>query len=145
MIDVEKVLLLRTEQSDEGTFGIIVFDGHSLFTGELPWRDNRANISCIPEGVYSVRVSDSRKFGRCYEIGEVPKRSHILLHHGNFCGDRIRGLRTNVAGCILVGCGTGRLFSQRAVFNSRTARRRFEQTMNFEDFILEVKDVRFPN
>ncbi len=135
------VNLYRTSTNDQGTFGIITFAGQSLYTGELPWRDNKPNYSCIPDGVYTVQVRNSSKFGRCYEVKPVPKRSYILFHHGNHCGDRVRGYRTDIRGCILLGCSNGKLLSQRAVLNSRTARRRFETIMNFQPFQLEIINI----
>ena len=136
MIDA---ILFRTSTSDQGTFGILVFRDQYLYTGELPWRDNKPNFSCIPAGVYPMRVSDSPKFGRCYQVHGVTSRSHILFHHGNFCGDRVRGYRTNVAGCILLGLRRGNINAQRVVLNSREARGRFERALGFEDFTLEIK------
>lgn len=130
--------LIRTDSSDEGTFGVLIYPDGYMYTGELPWRGNKSNISCIPEGRYAVRVRTSPKYGRVYHVTGVPGRSYILLHQGNFCGNRDLSYRTNVAGCILLGLKRGRLYGQQAVCSSRIARTRLETRMNFEPFELEV-------
>lgn len=137
---IMNVLLFRNQKSDQGTFGIIVFDGQYLYTGELPWKDNKPNISCIPYGIYSVQMRVSPKYGRVYEI-TVAGRTYILFHQGNFCGDHSLGFRTHVQGCVLLGFKRGKLCGQRAVLASRLARNRFESVMKFEPFTLEIKDV----
>ena len=137
-----KALLLRWKTGDQGTFGVIVCGGgQHLFTGELPWKNNQPNISCIPAGTYTVRVRVSNRFGRVYEITGVDGRTYILFHQGNFSGDRELGFRSNVAGCVLLGLRRGKLLGQEAVLNSRLARRRFEISMDFQPFELEVRNV----
>jgi len=133
-----KASLYRYEETDEGTFGIIVFDGQFLHTGELPGNNNKPNTSCIPCGKYVVRMRVSPKYGKVYEVTGVPKRSYILFHHGNYCGSKEMGYLTNTAGCILLGTRRGKLQRQKALLISRIARRRFETVMNFEPFTLEV-------
>lgn len=51
---------------------------------ELPWRDNRRQESCIPEGIYHVVTRRTDKFQRHYHILGVPDRSFILQHPGNY-------------------------------------------------------------
>ena len=133
------MLLLRTDTSDEGTFGVLVFDDQYIYTGELPWRNNQPNISCIPEGKYDLRMCTSPKYGPAYQVTNVPGRSGVLLHAGNFCGDTDKGYRTHVSGCILLGSKRGRLHGQKAVLASRIARRRLETVMNFEPTTLEIR------
>lgn len=134
---METVYLIRGESTNEGTFSTIIFGGQYLYTGELPWKDNRPNISCIPTGEYIVQVRISPKYGKVYEI-KVAGRTYILFHQGNFCGDISQGLRTHVQGCILLGFKRGKLYGQRAVLASKIARKRFETVMNFETFKLKV-------
>ena len=137
---MENVILYRLSTNEQGTFGVIIFHNQYLYTGELPWKDNKPNISCIPTGSYEVRVRISPKYGRVYEI-LVPGRTYILFHQGNFCGDVSRGLRSHVQGCILLGFKRGKLYGQQAVLASRIARSRFERKMNFEPFTLEIRNV----
>lgn len=51
---------------------------------ELPWKDNTFQISCIPEGKYRVIERRTDKFKRHYHIQDVPNRTYILQHPGNF-------------------------------------------------------------
>jgi hypothetical protein len=69
--------------------------GYSCDTLELPWLDNKKRISCIPEGEYDVIKHVSPKFGECFWILDVPERSEILVHKGNYNRDTL--------GCVLVG------------------------------------------
>lgn len=62
---------------------------------ELPWLDNQRQISCIPEGLYKVARRTSPRFGEHFHILDVPDRSFILIHHGNYTRD--------IQGCLLVG------------------------------------------
>ena len=132
------VRLVRTQSGDQGTFGLLLFDDRFLYTGELPWRGNKPNYSCIPAGNYEVRVRHSPKYGEVYHVTNVEGRSYILFHQGNYCGDRLLGFKTNVQGCILLGRKRGRLNGQRVVLSSRPARRSFETVMEFKPFKLEV-------
>lgn len=70
----------------------IKYECHVL---ELPWKDNKRRVSCIPEGVYEAIKHRSPKFGDCFWIQNVPGRSEILIHVGNFHKDTL--------GCILPG------------------------------------------
>lgn len=121
-----KAILKRMRTGDEGTFGTLILRNGAheltLCTAELPWRDNAVGKSCIPPGVYTAKVTASRKFGRdLYEVMGVMGRSKIRIHAGNWSGDVSKGLRSDVEGCILVGMAHGKLEGQRAVVQSRTA------------------------
>ena len=64
-------------------------------TLELPYKDNRRNVSCIPIGEYTVKKRWSEKYKYHFHVQNVPNRSYILIHSGNFY--------THTLGCILVG------------------------------------------
>lgn len=70
-------------------------------TLELPWQDNATNISCIPDGLYKATKWTSPTFGVCIRLYDVPNRSHILIHTGNYASLE----KTDSQGCILVGNG----------------------------------------
>jgi hypothetical protein len=87
-----------------GTFGTIELpSGRKLYTVEPPWVGNKQSVSCIPEGVYKLRLRDSGVVNRSsggefkagWEIVDVPNRTFIMLHPGNW--------PHNFEGCI--GCG----------------------------------------
>jgi hypothetical protein len=100
MMNVE--LLRLTSQKLPYTHGVLLFNGTpELATHELPWKGNQKQISCIPEGIYFCkRVNNRRTLGglfipTTFLVDEVPDRSGILFHVGNWNKD------TN--GCILPG------------------------------------------
>lgn len=134
------IKLFRHQSTNEGTFGVILADGFWCHTLELPWRDNRPNLSCIPEGFYTCEMVISPRFGQVYQVLSVPGRSHILFHSGNLAGNVAQGLKTHVQGCILLGQRVGTLSGQPAVLVSRIAFNRFMAFLSGEkQFILEVK------
>lgn len=101
--------LIRFSSDDKQTKGelTVTEDGevtYSCKTLELPWRDNERMISCIPDGFYVVKRHISPTFGECFHVTNVPNRSHILFHAGNYAGSV--NPRTGVPdtkGCILPG------------------------------------------
>lgn len=88
---------------DTGTFGALVVDGHEFATLELPWRDNSVSKSCIPEGTYRmrkrastvIRRSTGGEYSEGWEVCDVPDRTFIMIHPGNWTSD--------TDGCLLVG------------------------------------------
>ena len=94
--------VLSREYNNLQTLGrLVLFEGSKiilqLYTLELPDLGNQQNISCIPEGEYEAHRIYSPKFGKCFHIQDVPGRSEILIHKGNYNKD--------THGCILVGMG----------------------------------------
>lgn len=135
-----RATLRRTEMGDAGTFGTLTVDGHTFRSGELPWRENAHGKSCIPAGVYLVSWRPSGKYGRKFQLQDVPDRDHILIHAANYVGDEDKGYRAQVDGCIALGAGVSELDGQMAVRGSRDIVTAFEKLMNFSDFELEIID-----
>lgn len=136
------VSIYRKKQGDEGTFGELVTSGFSCFTLELPWRDNRTNLSCIPAGIYQVSMRYSPKYKKYYYgIEEVKGRSGILIHSGNFAGDKEKGLLTHSEGCIVIGKSLGRIQGQAAILSSRSALSAFKRHMENMPFELTIHDL----
>lgn len=133
--------LCRMKRNDQGTEGMIFFEGFNCYTLELPWRDNRRSISCIPPGEYNVRTRRSPRFGFTYHITEVPGRSYILIHSGNWAGDVSKGFKSHVNGCLLLGKKRGWLSGQKAVLNSRITVKRFMKYMDYQPFKLKVLEA----
>jgi len=102
-----KLTLLRTYYP-KGTNGEIWFGNELLcYSIELPWKNNVRRISCIPEGVYEIRLRFSKRFKEHLELVNVKGRDYILIHPGN---DAVKDL----LGCIapvmkLTGIGKGLL------------------------------------
>ena len=82
---MRKATLKRTETDKFGTFGLWQSDsGFQCYIGEPPWRDNLPNKSCIPGGTYQVQKTNHPIHGLCYQVLDVPERTDVLLHKGNF-------------------------------------------------------------
>lgn len=135
---MKQVWLFRTSTSNQGTEGILATDGFFCKTLELPWRDNKRSISCIPAGEYIVKIRKSPKYGSIYWITNVEGRTWILIHSGNFAGDISKGFKTHVNGCILLGKKHGFLGKQRAILSSRITIRKFMNFMKNETFKLTI-------
>lgn len=113
------ITLIRYVQiGDICTLGMLIVGERVFKTLELPWRDNKRNMSCIPAGEYNVDYmerSASGKYRGCFHVKNVPGRSEILIHSGN--------VSAHTRGCIIVGGKTGELSGQPAVLNSMSALR----------------------
>jgi hypothetical protein len=82
-----------------GNFTLFV-DDTEVYKGvtlELPWRENRRQISCIPAGTYDLELWQSKKFGKCLHVMNVPGRDAILIHPLNY--------NSQTHGCIGIGSG----------------------------------------
>jgi len=98
-------ILTRLHEEGPQTLGHLrVYDGvHEKYMCcilEPSWQWNQPSVSCIPEGTYQLVRRASDKYGAHFHIqglygDEVPGRSLILLHHGNY--------RKNTRGCMLPG------------------------------------------
>lgn len=137
--------LIRFRESDHGSLGVLsAFVSGGAFqckTIELPWKDNKPNISCIPDGVYRCVPFLSRTFGKVYLVTDVDGRTWILTHNGNWAGDISKGLRSNSNGCIIIGARHALIYGQMAVALSRVTLRRFLDFMKDEEFDLMVSSV----
>ncbi|POY36264.1 hypothetical protein C3K47_10945 [Solitalea longa] len=74
-------------------------------TIELPWRNNKRSISCIPEGRYRIRPREHPKHGHQLEIVNVPLREAILIHPANFALRELQGCIAPVTKCTAPGIG----------------------------------------
>ena len=108
------LLIIRDTFTEESTLGKLFLNGEFFCeTLENPWKNNVRNISCIPDGVYDVRLrlpreSASRDYLHLL-VKEVPNRDYVLFQRGNTSAD--------TSGCILVG----QTREQDRVNNSRLA------------------------
>jgi hypothetical protein len=121
--------LVRDDQDDVRTLGAM-FDGEErvVETLELPWRDNKRGISCVPEGTYECKLafSPSRKYD-VYWLQDVPGRQDVQIHIGNFPKD--------IRGCILLGTARGK----NSVNSSKAAFNKFMARMSGKDFTLTIE------
>lgn len=106
-------LQLVREYHPDGTNGELLLDGARVcYTIELPWKNNQRQVSCIPEGKYSLRRRYTPRFGWHLWVENVPGRDGILIHAAN---DALREIK----GCIapvteLTGHGKG-IFARMAL------------------------------
>jgi hypothetical protein len=128
--------LFRTYYPD-GTNGEIRHVGRSIcHTIELPWLQNRRNVSCIPEGRYALRKRFTPKHGLHVLVVDVPGRSGILIHPANYA-------KTELRGCIapvheLTGPGSGR---QSRLANERLKDLVLDALERGEKVYLNISDV----
>ena len=106
------LLLIRDTFTEESTIGELFINGERICdTLERPYFNNLRNISCIPEGVYTVRLRLPRESAtRDYVhllVQDVPDRDWILFHRGNY--------PYQSQGCILVGLGSQQDFVSNSV------------------------------
>ena len=85
-------IVLKRMYFPEGTNGALSFEGKEICkTIELPWRNNQARISCVPEGKYKIRKRFSAKFKWHIEIMNVKNRKFILFHPANHAQKELNG------------------------------------------------------
>ena len=72
---------------------------------ELPWRENRHGVSCVPEGNYVLVKRYSPHFQWHFELKDVPERDCILIHPANDAALELKGCIAPVTE--LVGAGRG--------------------------------------
>lgn len=134
------VILIRYESTDHGTFGTINLNGLHYFTLELPWLDNKSNVSCIPDGEYTCRLTYSPRFKtKMYLVEGVQDRQGIRFHSANLAGDKSKGFRAQLNGCIAIGKLRGIIDGQKAILLSKSAMREFEKQMQGKPFKLIVR------
>jgi RHS repeat-associated protein len=98
LIDIKRGTV--TQSSTIGTLTVNYMGiGYTL---ELPDRGNQQYISRIPEGTYFAELYESAKLGRTMRLRDVPFRTDILMHTGNYPKD--------TEGCILPGETAGKDF-----------------------------------
>ncbi len=97
--------LIRTYYPD-GTNGKILYQGRlMMYSIELPWKENQAGVSCIPEGRYELVKRWSPKFDRHLLVLNVPQRKYILIHPANEALQELKGCIAPV--CLITGAGKG--------------------------------------
>ena len=117
----------RLATSDVGTFGLMTWpNGPVLHTGELPWRDNAPDVSCIPIGTYEAILLYSPHFNRSlFHLQDVPGRSNCMIHPANWMGDASKGLKCELEGCIALGLAQNEIGGQEGLISSQAAISKF--------------------
>ena len=117
------VRLARLGYLPMATFGMFrLSDALTLPTVELPWKHNQPNVSCIPVGVYIIKLDDYKGEYPDYKVLDVPNRWAIEIHRAN--------VPTELRGCIAPGTAFGYIKSQWGVTNSKIAHGQFMNWLN---------------
>lgn len=125
------ITLNRTVATSTYTLGTMQLpSGFMLATIERPWKNNAPNLSCIPAGTYTVRMTYSPRFKRyLYEVTGVHGRAGIRIHVANWAAE--------LHGCIAVGIVHG----PSCVLQSTVALRRLHDELKSASFQLHIHDT----
>lgn len=124
-------IILNRAYTDAATIGKMYMPSGAVFdTIELPWVENKTNVSCIPEGTYElskrasgvVMRTSKGKYQAGWEVTNVLGRTYIMIHIGNTTSD--------FAGCIGIGQGLGVVKGQWAILNSSVSFNKFMSEMD---------------
>lgn len=143
-MEIETVRLVRQASTPQGTPGRIYPGEYSFDTLEPPAPHHRPDHPRVPAGKYLCKQVGTRKFPGRYVLQQVPGRSGIVMHPGNWAGDPAQGYQSDTDGCILLGYKATLLNThgkqQIAVCLSRSTHAAFDKIMGNEDFFLHIYD-----
>jgi hypothetical protein len=132
-LGIPTVTLKRNSDNGIETLGTLTTTGFTCKTLELSDKQNKPNISCIPKGIYTCQWKFKlNSLAYHYEIMNVPNRSGIFLHNGNYY--------TDIKGCVLLGDSYGDINKdgQTDILNSKATLSKFETLMGKKDFQLII-------
>lgn len=100
LINNPRLTITRGTSGKKETVGLFVArSGNNTLIGktlELPWLNNKKNVSCIPKGIYDAKVAYMESLdGYYYKLINVLDRTEIYIHIGNYYSD--------IKGCIILG------------------------------------------
>jgi hypothetical protein len=128
-----QAVLERFAYLPEATLGKLTVLDEVFWIAERPWRGNKKEISCIPSGTYTCKRYISKRFGETFEVTEVPNRTYILFHVGNFP-------EKDSHGCLLVGSSL--MPNAPAVASSKNAMTKFREILkDVESFELRIQET----
>lgn len=129
MIDV---IIKRAWSDERATLGMLTIKGvvhDPFFVLENPERETFED-SRIPAGFYTCVPYSGTKFKGVYLVKDVPSRSGILIHPGNYAKDTL--------GCILLGESACTFRDVPMVMNSKFSFRRFKDLIGENVFDLTI-------
>jgi hypothetical protein len=87
-----KIELVRINTGITGTNSKLLIDGKFVcFAIELKWHNNQRNISCIPNGEYTLKKYSSLRHPSTFEVVGIKNRSKILFHSANKASTELEG------------------------------------------------------
>ncbi len=137
---LKEVYLNSIVHDDRQSLGVLyLFTGADIFVAkslELPWNDNKPQISCIPAGRYLCKRTWSPKHGEYqHEICNVPGRTGLRFDIANFV--------KQLLGCVCLGDAYKdiNLDGNLDVIHSGETIRKFRELVGEEDFWLNVNRI----
>lgn len=130
---MRKVLIVRDIIGRKLSLGFCIVTGQQnniLFSSqslERGWLNNRKNVSCIPAGIYKLKLEWSPRFQKdLWEIYDVPNRRECKFHAANFS--------RQLNGCIALGQKRADLDNDDLldITNSRNTMKKFHSAMGTE-------------
>jgi hypothetical protein len=127
---VSLITVTRWGSTPMGTFGRMAYAGWECFTLERPWAQNKPSVSCIPAGLYPLRLGmfyggdgpGGKPDYPAYEVLNVPDRQWIKIHIAN--------LALQVNGCIAVGKSLG---AERGIWAVQDSHKAYDELMALPD------------
>ncbi len=129
---MKQVILKRAWTDARATIGMLTIVGvkhDPFFTLENPQRSTTKD-SRIPGGFYKCVPYSGSKHKDVYQILDVPGRTAILFHVGNY--------EYETEGCILVGSGSCMMMGRPAITDSRAAFKMFKHLLGNTMFELTI-------
>lgn len=129
---METLRLDRFYMWKDCTLGVVTDKNKEIicYSLELPWLDNKPEISCIPPGTYTVSINNGEKKG--FRLNNVIGRRDILIHIGNTVKDS--------KGCLIWGSSAGKLGGIDGVRDSTVTINSLLQKYPM-GFILEIRNL----
>ncbi len=129
-----RVLLIRTLQCADGTFGHLLTEDFHAVTAE-PEAPRKGNKGRIPSGTYHCLWEPYGKF-RGYALKDVPGFKDVEIHIGN--------REEDTTGCILLGRRRGKVWkagkAKEGILGSGVMMTRFAQHMKQQSFDLVISE-----
>lgn len=139
---MKQVVILRDKTTWQGTPGWLFIGGAEFCrTLELPWRDNKPNLSCVPVGEYWCDVYQSPKHGSVYLLQDVPGRTFCEIHPYNWAGAEDHGYTAEAEGCTALGSHITKTSPQMMIHDSHETVGRFMLAMGGKRFLLQIGGV----
>lgn len=135
IVSLKHVIIKRSFMDDRVTLGMLKvqdIEHDPIYTLENPWIGNQPWVSCITKGMYDCQYHNSPKYGKVFKVLDVPDRTDILFHPGNY--------ERNTKGCILLGMGSSPMKGEPAIQNSRKAVEYFEYLIDGDKFVLNIQE-----
>ena len=130
--------LHRFIEANGATMGALLGLSQTLYTLEEAWRGNKTGISCVPAGTYRCvphgwEPGSTVKKPQTWELQNVPGRTGVLIHIGNYTKD--------TEGCILAGKGMSISPTLSMVNDSDMAIKLMRKEIGSNGFTLEIVDT----